>query len=139
MSARKPRRPKEVFLSHASKDRQFVERIAERLEAEKVRYWYSRTALKGAQQWQDEIGAALGRCDWFVLIASPRSVQSMWVKRELAHALIQKRYEERIVPVVCRPCAMEKLSWTLDSFHRIDFSPDFESGMSSLLKVWGIE
>jgi hypothetical protein len=36
-----------------------------------------------AQQWHDEIGAALRRCDWFVLVLSPHTVESIWVKREL--------------------------------------------------------
>jgi hypothetical protein len=60
--------------------------------------WYSRTHLRGAQEWQQEIGLALRRCDWFVVILSPRSVKSMWVKRELSYALNQRRFENRIIP-----------------------------------------
>jgi hypothetical protein len=39
--------------------------------------------IRGAQQWHDEIGTALKRCDWFLLVLSPQSVRSMWVKHEL--------------------------------------------------------
>lgn len=62
----------------------------------------------------------------------------MWVKRELSYALIQKRYEGRIIPLIHKPCSTDKLSWTLDSFQHVDFSLDFSSGMQSLLRVWGI-
>jgi hypothetical protein len=34
---------------------------------------YSRTNLVGAQQWHDEIGAALQCCDWFAIVLSPNA------------------------------------------------------------------
>ncbi len=139
MKASSLRRPKEVFLSHASRDRRFVQKLAAELKGNGVPFWFSQTHLKGAQQWHDEIGTALARCDLFILVASPNSTASMWVKRELSYALIQKRYEGRIIPLIHKPCSLDKLSWTLDSFQHVDFSSDFSSGMQSLLRVWGIK
>ena len=74
--------PTEVFLSHSDQDRQFATDLAEMMRYHGIPVWYSRTNILGAQQWHDEIGAALRRCDWFVLALSPRSVESIWVKRE---------------------------------------------------------
>ena len=51
--------PREIFLSHASKDRRFASRIANVLRGHGVPVWYSETNLLGAQQWHDEIGAAV--------------------------------------------------------------------------------
>ena len=45
------------------------------------------------------IGAALDRCDWFVVLRSPEAVESKWVKRELCFALENDAYNNRIVPV----------------------------------------
>ena len=56
-----------------------------------VPVWYSDVNIRGTQQWHDEIGAGLGRCDWMVLILSPAAVSSMWVKRELLFSLQQDR------------------------------------------------
>ena len=53
--------PTEVFLSHSSNDRIFVERLADVLRAHGVPYWYSETNIVGARMWHDEIGAALNR------------------------------------------------------------------------------
>ena len=100
--------------------------------------WYSRTNIRGAQQWHDEIGAALSRCDWFVLILSPNAVESVWVKRELLFSLQQNRFESRIVPVLFQPCAYDQLSWTLPLFQMIDFTQTFEWGCRDLLRVWGL-
>lgn len=77
--------PDEVFLSHASEDREFADSLAEVIRRHGVPVWYSQTNIIGAQQWHDEIGDALRRCDWFTVILSPQSVESRWVKWELLY------------------------------------------------------
>lgn len=131
-----PRR--EVFLSHSSKDRDFVLRLARMLKDHKVRYWYSAAHIVGAKQWHDEIGRALGRCDWFLIVLTPHSVRSQWVKRELLFALNQGRYNERIIPLLRKPCEYSRLSWTLPEFQLVDFSGSFDVGCRQLLRIWNM-
>src|SRR2546423_1621624 len=138
MKTRRGGVPKEVFLSHASRDRAIADRIAAELRAHTVPVWYSRTNLAGAQQWHDEIGDALSRCDWFLLLLSPYAVKSEWVKRELVYALNDSRYTKRIVPCLLRPCDVSALSWTLPSVQRVDFTSGFDGGMEQMLRVWGL-
>ena len=130
--------PNEVFLSHSSLDRQFATSIAEVMRAHGVPVWYSQTNIIGARQWHDEIGAALQRCDWFVLILSPNAVISTWVKRELLYALRQDRLENKIVPLIFQPCDYERLSWTLSDFQMVDFTSSFDDGCAALLRMWGL-
>lgn len=130
--------PSELFLSHSDCDRDFATSVVEMLRRHGIPVWYSRTNLIGAQQWHDEIGAALGRCDWFALILSPNAVESMWVKRELLYALQQHRFENKIIPLLYQPCDYNRLSWTLSFFQMIDFSRSFEDGCRELLRIWGI-
>lgn len=130
--------PNEVFLSHSSADRTFATRLADVLRGHGVPVWYSDTSIRGAQQWHDEIGAALRRCDWFVLILSPDAVTSKWVKSELLYALRQDHFDGRIAPILHRPCDYEELSWTLGSLQIVDFQGDFDGGCRELLRIWGI-
>ena len=130
--------PTEVFLSHSDQDRQFATDLAEMMRVHGIPVWYSRTNILGAQQWHDEIGAALSRCDWFVLVLSPRSVKSIWVKREFLFALQQNRFVNKIVPILYEPCNWEQFSWTLSSFQMVDFTQTFEQGCRDLLRVWGL-
>ena len=130
--------PNGVFLSHSNLDRDFVTEIAELLHRRGMAVWFGRTDIVGAKQWHDEIGAALKRCDWFVLFLSANSVRSDWVERELLFALNEHRYAERIIPVLIRPCDHDQLSWTLSSLQFFDFTGRFEDGCRSLLKVWGL-
>jgi hypothetical protein len=130
--------PREVFLSHSSLDRHFADSIAEVVRRHGIPLWHSQTEILGAQQWHDEIGSALQRCDWLALVLSPNSIESMWVKRELLYALRQDRLENKIIPILYRPCAYERLSWTLSSFQIVDFTQDFAASCSDLLRVWGL-
>jgi hypothetical protein len=130
--------PQEVFLSHSSADGAFALRLTEILRRHGIAVWYSPTNILGAQQWHDEIGAALDRCDWFLLVLSPNAVESMWVKRELSYALQQRRFENRILPVLYQECDFARISWVLPSIQVIEFSADFIDGCRSLLRVWGL-
>jgi hypothetical protein len=130
--------PREVFLSHSSLDRQFATDLAGVIRRHGIPVWYSQTNILGAQQWQDEIGAALQRCDWFALVLSPQSVGSMWVKRELSYALQQNRFENRIVPIVHQPSRIEDLSWALSIFQMVDFTGLLDDGYRNLLRIWGV-
>ena len=130
--------PNEVFLSHSSSDRDFAARLAQMLRAHGIPVWYSQTNILGAQQWHDQIGAALERCDWFLLVLSPNSVESVWVKRELLFALQQNHFQGRIIPAILKACDYERLSWTLSIFQMVDFGGSFETGSRNLLRIWGI-
>lgn len=138
MTRKKTAVGQEVFLSHSAKDRRFAERIAQVLRRHGIPVWYSGTDIVGAAQWHDEIGRALERCDWLVVVLSPHSVKSPWIKRELLYALNDARYESRIVPVSFKPCKHLELSWTLGDFEFVDFTGDFQKGCRSLLRIWGL-
>ncbi len=65
MALKRPnKRPKKAFLSHSSKNLAFSSRLAKNLAQYNVKTFYSQKHIVGAQEWHDEIGAALKSCDW---------------------------------------------------------------------------
>jgi len=131
--------PSEVFLSHAHQDKEFASELSQVVRRHGVPIWYSHANILAAQQWHDEIGVALQRCDWFALVLSPDAVESHWVKRELLYALDHKRYDKKIIPLMYRSCDYEeRLSWTLSIFQMVDFTGEFDDGCRDLLRVWGL-
>jgi TIR domain len=129
--------PHEVFLSHASLDAEIAERVTQVLRDHGVPTFFSPANVVGAQQWQDEILQGLKRCDWFIVLLSPNAINSMWVKRETAFAMRERRYENRIVPLLYRDCDLGPLEW-LTIFQIVDFRGKFEEGCRELLRVWGV-
>jgi hypothetical protein len=127
--------PSEVFISHSSKNAIFIGRLTDVLAKHGVKSFVSKTNIRGAQQWHDEIGTALRRCDWFLLVLSPQSVRSAWVKHELIYALQENRYKGRIIPVLYKNCDQDALSWTLSAIEWVDFRKDFDEACEQLLHI----
>ncbi len=138
MAKRSGSLPTEVFLSYSSRNGRFASTLADDLRRHKVRVWYSNRHILGAPQWHDEIGRALERCDWFLLLLSPSAVKSKWVKHELCFALNERRYENRIVPLIHRRCDFKKLSWTLQAYQMVDFCGNYVNACRELLRIWDV-
>jgi hypothetical protein len=129
---------KEIFLSHSSDDRPIATAVAETLSNHGVPIWFSPINIMTAKKWQDEIGKALKRCDWFIVLLSNNSVKSKWVKLELAYALNHSQYDDHIIPVTIEPCDYEELSWTLGVFQMVDMTNSREEAYTQVLRSWGL-
>lgn len=136
---RRSKVPAEVFLSHSSKDKDSLVKLANVLRAHEVNVWYSEKHIRGARQWHDEIGRALKRCDWFCLLLTPNSVKAKWVKRELLYVLQDDRFEDRVAPILLKNCEPDALSWVLSSLQTIRFARRFDEGCKELLALWDIK
>lgn len=104
--------------------------------AHRIPVWFSPHHLQGGQQWHDEIGKALARADWFLILLTPSSIRSDWVKHELLFALNSRRLRRRIIPVLLQECDHGSLSWTLAQRQIVDCRRDFWRGIDQLLRVW---
>ncbi|HKZ55946.1 MAG TPA: toll/interleukin-1 receptor domain-containing protein [Anaerolineales bacterium] len=130
--------PKEVFLSHSSKNKVPAKDLAETIRNHGVPVWYSPTNIKSAQRWHDEIGKALRRCDWFLVLISRDSVCSRWVRMELAYALNHNQYDNHILPIKLEVCDHEQLSWTLEIFQMVEFDGSSDEAYAQILDAWGL-
>jgi hypothetical protein len=130
--------PVEVFLSHSAKDKKFLKRLAAVLRSHGLSVWFSEHGIRGAAQWHDEIGAALARCDWMIVILSLAAIASRWVKREVTYAIEEPRFDGRIIPLRISACKAKDLSWVLPQIQTIDFVGRFDEACRELFDIWGI-
>lgn len=114
------RRRTRIFVSHAEEDRAFAEKVVAELRDHGFNPWISSMNLAGSDEWQREIGRALSRCDWFLLIGSRSCYRSKWVKRELSYAFRNDRYNGRILPILKNSCDLQRLAWPLLGIQYID-------------------
>lgn len=129
--------PNEIFLAHANQDRGFTIQLAEDLRRHGVSTWYSERNIGGARRWLAEIGEALERCDWMIVILTPAALKSDWVYDEVAFALGERRYRNRVIPFVVKKCEPKKLIWALANVQAINARP-YENGLRKLLAIWRI-
>jgi serine/threonine protein kinase len=130
-----PREQRRVFVSHSTKDREFVEReIISQLEQNGIKTWYSKVDIQTAAEWERSILHGLESCPWFLLVMSPKSVSSEWVKDELTWA-IDKR-PNRIVPVLIEDCELRDFHIRLARIQYVDFRTPSREVRAQLMKLF---
>ncbi len=105
----------DIFLSYNREDQAVAKRYAEAFAAEGLNVWWD-TALRSGEAYDEVTEAALRAAKAVVVLWSPRSVVSRWVRAE---ATIADRCKT-LVPVTIEPCErpiMFELTQTADLSH----------------------
>jgi class 3 adenylate cyclase len=104
----------QVFVSFSHADRGLVQRrVVDPLKKRGVDVFSFAESIPAAADWPKLIEEALERCDWFVVVVSPRAIDSEWVRGEVANALGRKKLDGRIVPVTIDGADMSKVDLRL--------------------------
>jgi uncharacterized protein YjbI with pentapeptide repeats len=74
------------FISYSTNDQDFAERLHADLQDKGVRCWFARHKIQGGRKIHEQIDEAIRVYDKLLLILSPASMDSPWVKTEIAHA-----------------------------------------------------
>lgn len=125
----------DLFLSYSTSDFEFASRFADRVRQSNLSVFFAPVSIQESH-WQDAIGTALQGCRWFAVVLSPEAGDSLWLKREVQFALTERRLSDRIIPIVARPvdeADLDRISWVLRVYQRVDLSGDFERGFAEFL------
>jgi hypothetical protein len=74
------------FISYSGKDQDFADRLYEGLQNKGVRCWFAPHDVKAGEKLHEQIDAAIRMHDKLLLILSEHSMNSEWVKTEIAKA-----------------------------------------------------
>jgi tetratricopeptide (TPR) repeat protein len=116
-----------VFLSHSTKDQQFVQALAAELEAENIQSWICEVDVEFGGNFVAKIDEGLRDADLTVLFWSPEAARSDWTRLEWTSVTAREISESRtrLGVVLLRDCAVPEL---LRVKHRIDARTDLEKG-----------
>src|SRR5215203_2496287 len=73
---------KNVFISYSRKDIDFARKLAADLEKAGYDVWWDITDLRGGDDWVSTLPAAIAAADFFIILLTPNSVASEWVRKE---------------------------------------------------------
>ena len=124
-----------AFVSHAHEDRDVAKHIAEKLRSRGVDAWFDQWEIKpGDSLVQKIFEEGLKNCKVFMILLSPASVSSPWVRHELDSAIVQRiSGSTRVVPVIVAPC---EIPVSLRALLRIDLSTEgVDATVSKLVDV----
>lgn len=126
-----------VFVSYAHRDRPVAGEIARALERANISVWFDSWELEAGDSIASRIREGLAASDFLVVLLSPESVDSRWVREEVDLALSTELRQRSItvVPAILRDC---ELPPGLRSFQPIDLRGDRASGVSRLVERIGL-
>lgn len=102
-----------VFISHATKDDDFVKSLREALENYNIPVWVDSRNLRGGDKLEPEIETAIENAKHTIVVLSPNTVNSPWVRKEIKKSLeIEKGHPDdyRTIPILLpgiEPSALE--------------------------------
>jgi adenylate kinase len=131
--------PVRVFVSYASSDRAFAEKLVTELQSGGAEVWWDVTGINEGD-FLRKIDEALQDCDWFVLVLTPNAIASKWVKKEM-YAAIHRREQNLmrgILPILAAPIQAGKIPPMWDNLHRFDATHNYELARDGMLRAIGL-
>jgi hypothetical protein len=102
----------EIFLSHSSKDKPFVDWLYNKLQDVNQAAWYDKFEILTGDSLIARIGAGLEGSELVIVVVSRNSVESNWVKAELEPRILRQIQSQRIdiLPIVLGKVKPEEIS-----------------------------
>lgn len=113
----------QVFISYDLSDESVAKRVAAGLEAEGLKVWHNRSDFLPGQNWAAHIAKALRESEAMVVLLTPASLRSPWVRREIDYALSNETYSHRLIPVIVgdpEKLPKKDIPWILQSFQMVN-------------------
>lgn len=117
-----------VFLSHSTKDKAFVQTLAQHLQAEHIEPWLCEVDVLVGEDFVEQIEQGLREADLTIVVWSPDAAQSKWTGKEWRSVLAREIEESRtrLGLILLHDAIIPEL---LRTKHRIDGSTNQEQAM----------
>jgi hypothetical protein len=120
----------DIFLSYSREDREIMQQIRHRLQAAGLSVWTDDNLAPGTPSWVRAIEKALDSAGCMVVLFSPFSKQSDWVREELDYARHQQR---RIFPVLVAGDEGSSVPFGFSTTNWVDIRFDMEQPIEHLI------
>lgn len=108
----------DVFISYSRVNSDFARKLNNGLQIQNKTTWFDQESIASGEDFEQEIFKGIERCNNFLFIISPQSIESPYCVREVEYA---KQLNKRIVTVLHQKVDSKKLHPVLASVQWIDF------------------
>ena len=93
---------KHIFISHATDDDAFVKDLRIKLELHDLTVWVDSRNLRGGDQLKPEIELAIKEARQVIVVLSPKTINSVWVRDEIqmAEKIATDNEDYRVIPLM---------------------------------------
>jgi hypothetical protein len=129
-----------VFISHTPTDEALARQVATVLQESGLDVWDERTEITPGENWAAKVAEALRESEAMVVLLTPEALRSSWVRRDIEYALSEKRYNQRLIPVLVPPSSeeipQEEIPWILRRLKMIKLAEeDKEDSIKQIAQV----
>jgi CheY-like chemotaxis protein len=123
-----------IFISYSSDDRAFAKELASSMHKHGFQVWYDEWEIHVGDAIIQKIESGIVESSYLVIVLSPASVSSRWVREELDSAITSQitDYRIRVLPALKDDCAIPPF---LKSKKYADFRHDFTEGFVQLINA----
>jgi hypothetical protein len=126
-----------VFLSHSSRDKTSVIRLAKDLQKRGVEVWLDEWNIRVGESISHSVESGINESDFLVVWLSRSAIESGWVDREWRTKVLDEISDKRtsVLPILAEDIEIPGL---LRDKKYADFRRDYDIGLRDLLKVPGL-
>jgi hypothetical protein len=118
------------FMSYSREDALLQKRVLTGLRERGINVWVDiENLIPGSPAWDREIERAIRGAAGSIVLLSPNSNNSEWVRREISFA---EQNEKRIFPVLIHGDEDDSIPLRLSDHQRVDLRRDFDAGLDQL-------
>lgn len=125
-------RPKRVFLSYSSGDREKAKKIYSKLVEAGVNVFLAETELSYEDSIIDSMKNKIGASDYIIMLISKDSYRSKWLTSELRYG-IDSEFKARDVVLIPVLLDYQQAPLYLSEYQPVKMRPDFEHGIQKLI------
>jgi len=121
------------FVSYSRADTVQVRKIVSELRRRGVNVWVdTENLIPGSPAWEREIERSIRGAEGIIVLLSPESNNSEWVRREISFT---EENDKRIFPVLIHGDENDSIPLRLSSHQRVDLRRNFTSGLDQLAEA----
>ncbi|MDM8565391.1 toll/interleukin-1 receptor domain-containing protein [Candidatus Halobeggiatoa sp. HSG11] len=128
-----------VFVSHSSLDKYFVDLLVKILEYHYINVWYDSDDILIGDDYKESIHSGLINSDHLIVVASNNAVQSEWITKEITTFQSNITDEKRIIPLFIEDVNPDDIFDGLKNHQGILFYKNMLTGFQTLLNFLGKE
>jgi hypothetical protein len=125
----------QVFISYSRNDMEFVQRLAADLKHAGLDVWWDLSDIQGSEVWEHRIEEGLRTSQYFIVVLTPASLESRWVRREYLSA---DNTGVKIIPLKLKPFDVTPL--TFRDIQPIDaIGREYADVLSDVLRILKVQ
>ena len=125
-----------VFISHSTKDKMFVNLLVYLLEHHRINAWCDSYNLEPGIKVEQEINEAITKSEALLVVVSNNTIPSKWVTEEIARFSTLKP-NSKIIPILLeKEIDLDAIFHGLNNYLSIDFSSCHLAGYQKLFKIF---